>query len=125
MAAAAAELQRVVDVEIDDGGVFKYVLLRVRPRAAGASEPGKEVVRGHGWAEYHGEGRAGPGGGTAVAAGARFLQSGSGGPFGSALPGSAPLPSRTTGAPGRRGTGLRGLRRAHSLRRSQRRPGAA
>uniref|UniRef100_A0A8V1A8U1 14 kDa phosphohistidine phosphatase n=1 Tax=Gallus gallus TaxID=9031 RepID=A0A8V1A8U1_CHICK len=53
MAAAAAELQRVVDVEIDDGGVFKYVLLRVRPRAAGASEPGKEVVRGHGWAEYH------------------------------------------------------------------------
>lgn len=63
MAAAAAELQRVVDVEIDDGGVFKYVLLRVRPRAAGASEPGKEVVRGHGWAEYHGEGRAGRGGG--------------------------------------------------------------
>ncbi|POI20758.1 hypothetical protein CIB84_015496 [Bambusicola thoracicus] len=51
--AAASELQRVADVEIDDGGVFKYVLLRVRPRDAGASEPGKEVVRGHGWAEYH------------------------------------------------------------------------
>ncbi|NXC45221.1 PHP14 phosphatase, partial [Penelope pileata] len=48
---AAASLARVADVDIDDGGVFKYVLLRVRPRAAAA--PGKEVVRGHGWAEYH------------------------------------------------------------------------
>ncbi|XP_066837116.1 14 kDa phosphohistidine phosphatase isoform X1 [Anser cygnoides] len=52
MAAAEAEaLGRVADVEIDGGGVFKYVLLRVRPRRAGAA--GKEVVRGHGWAEYH------------------------------------------------------------------------
>ncbi|XP_075026280.1 14 kDa phosphohistidine phosphatase isoform X1 [Calonectris borealis] len=49
-AAAAAALSRVADVEIDGGGVFKYVLVRVR--AAGG--PGKDVVRGHGWAEYHG-----------------------------------------------------------------------
>ncbi|XP_074779671.1 14 kDa phosphohistidine phosphatase isoform X3 [Athene noctua] len=50
MAAAAAEaLSRVPDVEIDGGGVFKYVLVRVR---AGGG-PGKDVVRGHGWAEYH------------------------------------------------------------------------
>lgn len=57
MAAAAAEaLSRVADVEIDGGGVFKYVLVRVR--AAGG--PGKDVVRGHGWAEYHGEGRGAP-----------------------------------------------------------------
>ncbi|NXV95705.1 14 kDa phosphohistidine phosphatase isoform X2 [Calonectris borealis] len=48
-AAAAAALSRVADVEIDGGGVFKYVLVRVR--AAGG--PGKDVVRGHGWAEYH------------------------------------------------------------------------
>ncbi|NWU98273.1 PHP14 phosphatase, partial [Upupa epops] len=50
MAAAAAEaLSGVPDVAIDDDGVFKYVLVRVR--AAGGPE--KEVVRGHGWAEYH------------------------------------------------------------------------
>lgn len=55
--AAAAALGRVADVEIDGGGVFKYVLLRVRPRHAGTAAAAKEVVRGHGWAEYHGEGR--------------------------------------------------------------------
>ncbi|XP_069626625.1 14 kDa phosphohistidine phosphatase [Haliaeetus albicilla] len=49
MAAATEALSRVADVEIDDSGVFKYVLVRVR--AAGG--PGKDVVRGHGWAEYH------------------------------------------------------------------------
>ncbi|XP_027326876.1 14 kDa phosphohistidine phosphatase isoform X1 [Anas acuta] len=51
--AAAAALGRVADVEIDGGGVFKYVLLRVRPRHAGTAAAAKEVVRGHGWAEYH------------------------------------------------------------------------
>ncbi|XP_064892293.1 14 kDa phosphohistidine phosphatase isoform X3 [Columba livia] len=49
MAAAAEALSRVPDVEIDGDGVFKYVLLRVRA----ADGPGKDVVRGHGWAEYH------------------------------------------------------------------------
>ncbi|XP_054030525.1 14 kDa phosphohistidine phosphatase isoform X2 [Dryobates pubescens] len=47
--AGAGALSRVSDVEIDGDGVFKYVLVRVR--AAGG--PGKDVVRGHGWAEYH------------------------------------------------------------------------
>lgn len=74
-------------------------------------------------------GTAGPS--TTVRAGrrgggrARFLRSGCGSPFGSALPGSAPLPSRIAGASGRRGTGLRGLRRARSPRRPRRRLGAA
>ncbi|NXT19685.1 PHP14 phosphatase, partial [Syrrhaptes paradoxus] len=66
MAAAVAEaLSRVPDVEIDGDGVFKYVLVRVR--AAGG--PGKDVVRGHGWAEYHGEGRGGHGPGHAGGSG--------------------------------------------------------
>ncbi|NWX91166.1 PHP14 phosphatase, partial [Nothoprocta pentlandii] len=46
--AAAAALARVPDVDIDGGGVFKYVLVRVS--AGGGS---KDVVRGYGWAEYH------------------------------------------------------------------------
>lgn len=54
--AASGALSRVPDVEIDGSGVFKYVLVRVR--AAGG--PAKDVVRGHGWAEYHGEGRGAP-----------------------------------------------------------------
>ncbi|XP_064249716.1 14 kDa phosphohistidine phosphatase isoform X1 [Passer domesticus] len=53
---AGAALSRVPDVQIDGDGVFKYVLVRVR----GAGAPAKDVVRGHGWAEYHGEGSAGP-----------------------------------------------------------------
>ncbi|XP_039575835.1 14 kDa phosphohistidine phosphatase isoform X1 [Passer montanus] len=46
---AGAALSRVPDVQIDGDGVFKYVLVRVR----GAGAPAKDVVRGHGWAEYH------------------------------------------------------------------------
>ncbi|NXA80025.1 PHP14 phosphatase, partial [Thryothorus ludovicianus] len=52
-AMAGEALSRVPDVQIDGDGVFKYVLVRVR----GAGAPAKDVVRGHGWAEYHGEGR--------------------------------------------------------------------
>ncbi|XP_019396044.1 PREDICTED: 14 kDa phosphohistidine phosphatase [Crocodylus porosus] len=44
-----ADLSAVPDVDIDADGVFKYVLLRVRP-PSGAP---KDVVRGYGWAEYH------------------------------------------------------------------------
>nr|XP_025962051.1 14 kDa phosphohistidine phosphatase [Dromaius novaehollandiae] len=51
MAEAAAGLARVADVDIDGGGVFKYVLVRVR--AGGGAAAGKDVVRGYGWAEYH------------------------------------------------------------------------
>ncbi|NXO22428.1 PHP14 phosphatase, partial [Cisticola juncidis] len=53
VAAMAGEaLSRVPDVQIDGDGVFKYVLVRVR--GAGAGALAKDVVRGHGWAEYHG-----------------------------------------------------------------------
>ncbi|XP_034970077.1 14 kDa phosphohistidine phosphatase [Zootoca vivipara] len=48
---ADGDLERVPDVDIDeDDGVFKYVLIRVTPRGSG---PGKDVVRGYAWAEYH------------------------------------------------------------------------
>ncbi|NXB51043.1 PHP14 phosphatase, partial [Leucopsar rothschildi] len=50
---AGEALSRVPEVQIDGDGVFKYVLVRV----SGAGAPAKDVVRGHGWAEYHGEGR--------------------------------------------------------------------
>ncbi|XP_038012299.1 14 kDa phosphohistidine phosphatase isoform X1 [Motacilla alba alba] len=46
---AGSALSRVPAVQIDGDGVFKYVLVRVR----GAGAPAKDVVRGHGWAEYH------------------------------------------------------------------------
>ncbi|XP_039939379.1 14 kDa phosphohistidine phosphatase [Hirundo rustica] len=46
---AGEALSRVPDVQIDADGVFKYVLVRVR----GAGALAKDVVRGHGWAEYH------------------------------------------------------------------------
>ncbi|XP_015272285.1 PREDICTED: 14 kDa phosphohistidine phosphatase [Gekko japonicus] len=47
---AEGGLSRVPDVDIDSDGVFKYVLIRVTPEG---KEPGKEIVRGHAWAEYH------------------------------------------------------------------------
>ncbi|XP_077779116.1 uncharacterized protein LOC144326438 [Podarcis muralis] len=49
---ADGDLKRVPDVDIDEAdGVFKYVLNRVTTPGAG---PGKDVVRGYAWAEYHG-----------------------------------------------------------------------
>ncbi|XP_050190240.1 14 kDa phosphohistidine phosphatase isoform X3 [Myiozetetes cayanensis] len=45
---AGAALSAVPAVQIDGHGVFKYVLLRVRGGAAH-----RDIVRGHGWAEYH------------------------------------------------------------------------
>lgn len=59
---AAADLAQIPDVDIDSDGVFKYVLIRVHaapPSGAPAGES-KEIVRGYKWAEYHGEGWAGP-----------------------------------------------------------------
>lgn len=59
---AAADLLQIPDVDIDSDGVFKYVLIRVHaapPSGAPAGES-KEIVRGYKWAEYHGEGWAGP-----------------------------------------------------------------
>uniref|UniRef100_A0A8D0BYH4 14 kDa phosphohistidine phosphatase n=1 Tax=Salvator merianae TaxID=96440 RepID=A0A8D0BYH4_SALMN len=48
---AEGGLGRVLDVDIDPDGVFKYVLIRVTPEGAGRG--GKDVVRGYAWAEYH------------------------------------------------------------------------
>ncbi|XP_074871616.1 14 kDa phosphohistidine phosphatase [Carettochelys insculpta] len=48
---AASELSRIPGVDVDPDGVFKYVLVRVRP--AGAREPARDIVRGYAWAEYH------------------------------------------------------------------------
>ncbi|KAM3825502.1 14 kDa phosphohistidine phosphatase [Vipera latastei] len=47
---AEGGLAGVPDVLIDPDGVFKYVLIHVNPAAGG---PGKDIVRGHAWAEYH------------------------------------------------------------------------
>ncbi|XP_067951430.1 14 kDa phosphohistidine phosphatase-like isoform X2 [Watersipora subatra] len=52
MEALMARLSAVEDVDIDDDGVFKYVLIKVS-----ASNPVEEfskvIVRGYSWAEYH------------------------------------------------------------------------
>ncbi|XP_024079598.1 14 kDa phosphohistidine phosphatase [Terrapene carolina triunguis] len=48
---AAEQLSGIPSVDIDPDGVFKYVLIRVRP--AGGHGPAREIVRGHAWAEYH------------------------------------------------------------------------
>ncbi|KAL7980813.1 14 kDa phosphohistidine phosphatase [Crotalus tigris] len=47
---ADGDLAGVPDALIDSDGVFKYVLIHVKPAGAG---PGKDIVRGHAWAEYH------------------------------------------------------------------------
>ena len=50
MDAASSDLtQAVPDVDIDEAGVFKYILIRVT--SGGAS---KYVVRGYASCEYHG-----------------------------------------------------------------------
>lgn len=59
---AAPNLAQVPDVDIDCDGVFKYVLIRIHAAPPSGTRPGdsKEIVRGYKWAEYHGEGEAGP-----------------------------------------------------------------
>ncbi|XP_071948098.1 14 kDa phosphohistidine phosphatase-like [Antedon mediterranea] len=42
------ELDTINDVEIDENGVFKYVLIKVKGKTCT-----KHIVRGHAWAEYH------------------------------------------------------------------------
>uniref|UniRef100_UPI00398E49C2 14 kDa phosphohistidine phosphatase n=1 Tax=Pristiophorus japonicus TaxID=55135 RepID=UPI00398E49C2 len=50
---AAEGLERVADVQIEAGGVFKYVLIRVG-RDCGSGPGGeKDIVRGWASAEYH------------------------------------------------------------------------
>lgn len=48
--ATVSSLDSVNDVEIDEEGVFKYVLISVSDKETGKT---KHVVRGHAWAAYH------------------------------------------------------------------------
>lgn len=51
---AAALMSNIPQADIDSSGVFKYVLIRVHSREEeDVSEV--DIVRGYGWAEYHGE----------------------------------------------------------------------
>lgn len=51
-----AKLAAVPDVDIDDEGVFKYILIAVygKERSDG-SEPSKLIVRGYSRCQWHGE----------------------------------------------------------------------
>jgi len=43
-------MARISDVEIDPNGVFKYILIKVKAKDG----TNKIIVRGYGWAQYHG-----------------------------------------------------------------------
>ncbi|KAJ8680740.1 hypothetical protein QAD02_016527 [Eretmocerus hayati] len=47
-----SELDKVDEVDIDEDGVFKYILIEVREK--GKDNPVKKIVRGHARCEYHG-----------------------------------------------------------------------
>lgn len=51
---AAALMANIPRVDIDPSGVFKYVLIRVHSKEEG-DDSEIDIVRGYGWAEYHGE----------------------------------------------------------------------
>lgn len=51
---AAALMANIQRADIDPSGVFKYVLIRVHSREEG-DDSEVDIVRGYGWAEYHGE----------------------------------------------------------------------
>lgn len=51
---AAALMANIPEADIDPSGVFKYVLIRVHSRKEG-DDSEIDIVRGYGWAEYHGE----------------------------------------------------------------------
>lgn len=51
---AAARMANIQQADIDSSGVFKYVLIRVHSREEG-DDSEVDIVRGYGWAEYHGE----------------------------------------------------------------------
>lgn len=54
---AAALMANIPQADIDPSGVFKYVLIRVHSREEG-DDSEVDIVRGYGWAEYHGESAA-------------------------------------------------------------------
>ncbi len=43
----------VTEVDIDDNGTFKYILIKIF--TTGDKSTSKLIVRGYGWAGYHGE----------------------------------------------------------------------
>ena len=45
-------MDQVADVDIDQSGVYKYILIKLTDKNSGAS---KVVVRGYSWADFHGE----------------------------------------------------------------------
>ena len=47
------KLDSVRDVEIDENGRFKYILIKVTDSSQGGEF--KYIVRGFDWAEYHGK----------------------------------------------------------------------
>lgn len=54
---AAALMANIPQADIDPSGVFKYVLIRVHSKEEG-DDAEVDIVRGYGWAEYHGESAA-------------------------------------------------------------------
>uniref|UniRef100_A0A3B3HDP7 14 kDa phosphohistidine phosphatase n=1 Tax=Oryzias latipes TaxID=8090 RepID=A0A3B3HDP7_ORYLA len=50
---AAALMANIPEADIDPSGVFKYVLIRVHSREEG-DDSEVDIVRGYGWAGYHG-----------------------------------------------------------------------
>lgn len=51
---AAALMANIPQADIDPSGIFKYVLIRVHSREE-RDDSEVDIVRGYGWAEYHGE----------------------------------------------------------------------
>lgn len=47
-------MANIAQVDIDSSGVFKYVLIRVHSKEEG-DDSEVDIVRGFGWAEFHGE----------------------------------------------------------------------
>lgn len=48
-------MDQVTDVDIEQDGVFKYILIKVTPKGKKAGDASKVVVRGYSWADYHGQ----------------------------------------------------------------------
>ncbi|KAG8226663.1 hypothetical protein J437_LFUL005749 [Ladona fulva] len=53
MATQCPKLASVPDVEIDNEGKFKYVLINVHSPGKDGKEESKKIVRGFKWAPYH------------------------------------------------------------------------
>lgn len=49
-------MANIEQADIDPSGVFKYVLIRVHSKEQG-DDSEVDIVRGYGWAEYHGQSR--------------------------------------------------------------------